>query len=136
MEVELPADAPDKLLIAKPWSCIAFWTRGDSDFPEPVTYEQRTLVIEPGGEEMFDVRLSFVVSNQHVNYRNVGSVNGFPVTENGVLRVEVYLRKQGDEQWEKYSEFPIITERKIVEVALDDGKTRLEHADNEVSIQS
>lgn len=135
IEAEVPSNAPDKVLVAKTWSCIAFWTRGQTDFLEPVTFEQRTLVISPDGQEVFDIQVPFVVSNQHVNYRNVGTVNGFPVTTSGIVKVEVFLRKQGDAKWKKFSEFPIIIERKVTEVT-DEGKPKLEHPNNEIALHS
>src|SRR5678815_2971847 len=116
MEAEVPPDAPDgRLMIANKWHTIAFWTRGAQEVAEPVTYEQRTVVVTPDGETFLDVVVPFKVSNENINYRNVIAANGFPLTKSGILTVEVHLRKQGDENWEKYSEYPIITERKVVE---------------------
>ena len=135
IEAQVPPDAPETAMVAKSWQCIAFWTRGTTDFPEPVSYEQRTLIVTPKGVAVFDIQVPFIVSNSHTNYRNLGTVNGFPITQSGILTIEVYLRKKGEEHWEKYSEYPIIVERNIAEVQ-NGNEDKLKRANNEVTIES
>lgn len=126
VDSEMPAEAPEKVMVPMKWSVISLWTRGATDVPEPIQYEQRTIVINPEGDQIFDITVPFVVSNEHANYRNLGQLNGFPISQNGTLTVEVHLRKKGDEKWEKRFTLPIVTERKIVEKKENDDKTQIQ----------
>jgi hypothetical protein len=135
ISTEVATETPDKMLIGMRWAHVSFWTRDEAEVPEPIVYEQRTLVISAEGLQVFDAIAQFTVSNDHQNYRNIIRMNGFPITSGGKVRVEVHLRKQGDENWEKYGEFPILTELIVSEVS-DGNKTQVQHIDNEVGIES
>ena len=127
------AEAPEQLLIPMKWNVVTLWTRGDESFEIPVAMEQQTIV-RAGGKDVFKAIVPFEVSNDHSNFRNTIAFTAFPLFGNNKVTIEIYLRNQGQGEWVKRFDFPLLVERSILEVPNDDKAEVRSESDHGESI--
>ncbi len=100
-------DAPPNAAVPMKWTILSLWHR-DEPVEGVKKYDQRINVYWPNGEQVFVIEQSFNVSNEHSNFRCVGTVLAFPVGQEGRVLLKTSLRESGDEnEWVEYAQFPI-----------------------------
>ena len=108
---ELTADA----LTPFRWSFITLWHR-EHDVAEPVTYQEELRLMRPDGSEALKIMAEFEVTNNHQNYRqDGGEIPVFPVGQEGVHLLELFLKKRDDPEWKHVTSFPIFVKHIPVE---------------------
>ncbi len=101
---EMPANATtnDKVTAALNWYAVAVWLKTPDDIGK--TYEQRTCVIQPNGDETLAGTAEFQISMR--THRTLARIFGFPINQTGEHIVRLALREQNG-QWVTMAEYPI-----------------------------
>lgn len=115
ISLRLPPTAPANFLLPKNWSVITLWTLDDRSVPKPTMFEQLVNVTSPDGHVIFEAKTEFPVSDEHNNYRNVNEFQGFPVSVDGILKVNVSLKEKGKKEVLANVFYPIWVERIVRE---------------------
>ena len=78
LNAPIPGEIPDNAAVPFKWSAIALWHRTE-EIAEPITYDTRFELANPVGDVYMGGDANFVVSNNHVNFRNVVDFPLFPM---------------------------------------------------------
>ncbi len=112
VEGEVPPASGENVAAAINWSAIALWLKTAEDMGK--TYEQRTCVIQPDGNETLAGTVSFQITER--THRTIARIFGFPVSQVGEHTVRLGLREENtNEPWITMAEYPIRVVHKPVQ---------------------
>ena len=106
INVPLPPGAavPERSYTPITWSAVARWERLPEDADK--TFEQRTQLIEPGGQEVLHQVSTFDMTQR--GQRIIVNGTGFPVAQPGLYVFRISLRQaESDQPWQPVAEYPI-----------------------------
>ena len=93
----LPARMP-------PFTVATLWRRTSGE--EGVSFAERIRIVDPEGEEIVDTENSFTF--ERPRQRVLLTLGNLPLKKTGVHRLEVYIRRDGEETWgEAVTRYPI-----------------------------
>ena len=101
----LPPDGPiaEDTVIAIPWAAVTVWEREDDD--EGKTFHQTLRVVKPDGTEDGEGELTFTFSERV--HTNTMTANAFPAGQEGIHHIQLLVREEGVEGWNKVASYPI-----------------------------
>ena len=94
LTAHLPPNAEGEVKTAQSWSVFCLWQR-DSEADAEHSFEQRVVLVDPKGVAVFEMMQAFRM--QARTQRNVGLVNGFPISLAGEYQLVLSLRVNGGE---------------------------------------
>jgi len=106
LNAKLPSSAPEKFLYPIKWSVVGLWRR-NNEFEADENFVQKIIVRTPENEEAFTGETPFVATNASYNFRNIVEFSGFPVSNTGVVNIEIYLKRENEDEWVEYSSYPV-----------------------------
>lgn len=93
----LPARMP-------PFTVATLWRRSSGE--EGVSFTERIRIMDPDGEEIVDTDNSFTF--ERPRQRVLLVLGNMPLKKTGVHRLEVYIRRDGEEEWgQAVTRYPI-----------------------------
>src|SRR5262249_17249286 len=93
-----------KTVIPMKWDVVTLWLRTDDDSTK--TYEQRIVLVNPGGEDT-GVATSSTFSLPVATHRIVATIFGFPIGVSGRHTLRVWVYETGKEAGSPVAEYPI-----------------------------
>jgi hypothetical protein len=85
------------------WHVVTLWQKEAGD--EVERFQQRITITDPLGTARFQMLTEFELPKEF--HRNIGRINGFPVSPEGDYTVEVSVRNLKEDTWRHGSSFPL-----------------------------
>jgi hypothetical protein len=108
LHIELPEDAPDKVVAPMSWATFSLWYKQPGD--EGVTYEQRVELIDPDGQVLAAQTGEFQMDKTF--HRHTNRSFGVPLRRGGDYTLRLSLRRVGSE-FATVMEYPWPIERVV-----------------------
>ncbi len=102
--ITIPKPSDSNSVVAVRWDTVATWEKDEQDADK--AFEQRTCLVLPDGTETNSAIIKFIVKD--TIHRNTVHVFGFPVAQAGIYKLKLYLREEGNENWNEISEYQIL----------------------------
>lgn len=131
--VQVPVDnrdIPENAGVPFNWTVLALWHR-EIEMDEPVLYDVKFELVSPNGKAAISGNVNFVVSNEHLNFRNTFIFPVFPLTEPGIHKALLSYKRSDEEVWEQVGEYPIQLIHNLIKT--DENENKVE---NEQPIKS
>ncbi len=94
---------PPAASVPMAWAAVCSWLRASED--EGKTFQPKTEIVSPSGEiKISSEGQPFAMKEGALHTWVVGQ--GFPVAEQGIYSIKLFLREVGTEAWEEVSSFP------------------------------
>ncbi len=90
---ETKANPKGKIVAPIKWSVLVLWKRSEDD--NVLEYEQKVALFDPAGEASIQAIQPFSFGDKHTA-RNIANIIGFPIHEDGVYLLKLWLRRKGD----------------------------------------
>jgi hypothetical protein len=103
------ANLPKGAAVPLRWYALSLWRREPED--EGRRYEQRTRFVRDG-DDLLPVNVQpipFLVA--YKTFRNVVTLNGFPIVPEGECLIRLAIREAGQGIWREVAEYPIYVSR-------------------------
>jgi hypothetical protein len=112
--------APPQFPVALPeLSLVTLWRRRPGE--EGVGFVQRTRFIDPVGGELAVLDQAFRMEKPR--HRMIGHIHMFPIRSAGCLRIEIFIRRDDDQNWgPPVASYPI----EVMARELDQGQSLLQ----------
>ena len=106
VEPEKPL-AEDSLIPFK-WGILILWNRPEP-IEGPVIYETEVRIFRPDKTDTgFKAQAQFEVNVTYKSFRlDLSGIPVFPAGQQGIYELRLFLRRQGDEDWEQRGVFPV-----------------------------
>lgn len=107
INVNVGADVPADAVLPIRWEVLTLWQRQPDD-PVGTRYEQRLDVLRPDGVIVSNTISGFEIFEQATNYRNIASLFGLPIGQQGRCSIKLFLRVVNqDSEWGEIAEYSI-----------------------------
>ena len=89
------------------WFVVAMWRNIPED--QDAEFEQRIALVDPSGKTRVEAFGEVAFQPHKRIHRMIGEMSGFPVNPQGIYSLELYIRKQGEAEWDKkpVSSYPL-----------------------------
>jgi hypothetical protein len=89
------------------WFAVTMWHQIPED--QGADFEQRIALLDPTGKVRVETFSEVVFEPQKPIHRTIGELSGFPVNPPDIYILQLYVRKQGDEEWNEnpVSSYPL-----------------------------
>jgi hypothetical protein len=115
VEIKVTPEAPERFIAPMRWSVASLWRR-DENAPEEVrSYEQRTVLLDKDGDDIFTNIHKFDTQPGYQFFRNIVDFPGMPIAQSGPIVLETHLRENTSEEWTQYGSYTIHINRQLDE---------------------